>query len=108
VLLGVLAALFLKWGPLDNGVRTRLPLELHALLASSTSENRTPHPSCRRTSGHVHTMRKLLHPFLHPSQVLAWAQFDFEFFVVWLLPPIIFEAGFNMVRCPAMALSCTP
>ncbi|KAJ1635052.1 Cation/H+ exchanger, partial [Pavlovales sp. CCMP2436] len=25
-------------------------------------------------------------------------KFDFEFFMVWLLPPIIFEAGFNMNR----------
>jgi len=30
------------------------------------------------------------------SELLEYEQFDFEFFVVWLLPPIIFEAGFNM------------
>ncbi|KAG8466634.1 hypothetical protein KFE25_008013 [Diacronema lutheri] len=32
------------------------------------------------------------------SAVLRDMRFDFEFFVVWLLPPIIFEAGFNMNR----------
>ena len=29
-------------------------------------------------------------------QMLSDEKFDFEFFMVWLLPPIIFEAGFNM------------
>jgi sodium/hydrogen exchanger 8 len=28
--------------------------------------------------------------------MLATEQFDYEFFMIWLLPPIIFEAGFNM------------
>jgi len=30
------------------------------------------------------------------QQMLSDEKFDFEFFMVWLLPPIIFEAGFNM------------
>ena len=33
---------------------------------------------------------------LHDDAVLAYERFDFDFFIVWLLPPIIFEAGFNM------------
>ena len=28
--------------------------------------------------------------------MLNYERFDFDFFIVWLLPPIIFEAGFNM------------
>lgn len=30
------------------------------------------------------------------EDMIADGRFNMEFFVVWLLPPIIFEAGFNM------------
>ena len=34
----------------------------------------------------------------HSGLVLDDMRFNFEFFMIWLLPPIIFEAGFNMNR----------
>jgi sodium/hydrogen exchanger 8 len=34
--------------------------------------------------------------FVGDVQMLDNERFDFEFFMTWLLPPIIFEAGFNM------------
>jgi hypothetical protein len=34
--------------------------------------------------------------YLNNQVMLDKERFDFEFFMVWLLPPIIFEAGFNM------------
>jgi sodium/hydrogen exchanger 8 len=35
---------------------------------------------------------------LGADDVLTDMRFDFEFFMIWLLPPIIFEAGYNMNR----------
>ena len=35
---------------------------------------------------------------LHDDAVLAYERFDFDFFIVWLLPPIIFEAGYTLKR----------
>ena len=37
------------------------------------------------------------------EDMIADERFNFEFFVVWLLPPIIFEAGFNMDAASFMA-----
>ena len=41
------------------------------------------------------------------EQIMADERFSFDFFVIWLLPPIIFEAGFNM-DAPTFASNIGP